>query len=461
MAYIVFIAMLLAIYALQTGGVEKAFLRVWIPIFLIMPTMFWVNIPGLPDPNFAQAAILPILAVLLAKQGSRMSMGRMEWLIAAYLVVRVVADFLGRGYADAQNYAFYMLSALVGPFLLGRYVIDSRRMDIAAARAIVLMFLIFFPMFVYELKAWVSPIYKMFSPFFPNAFSGLSIRWGIARTAGTFEHPILACVMVTAAYRLHRWLAWNGEWTRQQTGMLGWWQKRTAKWPLSLQTQISFALVAMALMTISRGPWIGGLVAAMLVAAGNRPNRKSALVWVGAGLLVCGIAGKMALDAYTTPEMGEVLSGEAKTMVYRKEMVERYKEFLLERTWTGWGLTKVPKIRGMESIDNAFFLMALQHGVIAPTLFTLIFLYAILSQLKFGLKAPPGQPPIGFTFSGIYLMCFISFLTVYMGAQTEPLLFLLLGWGESIKRRSAEDRPTFAGEPTRQRSSHPFRRVLR
>ncbi len=105
--------------------------------------------------------------------------------------------------------------------------------------------------------------------------------------------------------------------------------------------------------------------------------------------------------------------------------------------WTGWGLTTVPKIKGMESIDNAFFLMALQHGVIAPTIFLLIFMYAIISQIKFSLKAPIGESPIGFTFAGVYLVCLISFSTVYMGAQTEPLIFLMLGWGESIKRRRA------------------------
>ena len=65
--------------------------------------------------------------------------------------------------------------------------------------------------------------------------------------------------------------------------------------------------------------------------------------------------------------------------------------------------------------------MALQHGVLAPTVFAAIFVYAILSQVKFGLKAPMGEAPIGFTFSGIYLMCFIAFLTVYMGSQTEPM----------------------------------------
>ena len=91
-------------------------------------------------------------------------------------------------------------------------------------------------------------------------------------------------------------------------------------------------------------------------------------------------------------------------MLYRKVMVERYQAYLMEKFWTGWGLTRVPKIQGMESIDNAFFLMALQHGVLAPTVFLMIFLYAIASQLKCALRAPReaweqfwrADPPPGF-----------------------------------------------------------------
>jgi hypothetical protein len=147
-------------------------------------------------------------------------------------------------------------------------------------------------------------------------------------------------------------------------------------------------------------------------------------------------------------------------MLYRKVMIEQYRGFLMEKMWTGWGLTTVPTIKGMESVDNAFFLMALQHGVLAPMLFIIIFLYAIVSQVKFGLKAPPGEPPIGFTFSGIYLVCFIAFSTVYMGAQTEPMLFFLLGWGESIKNRK-ESRGSDVGTPSvAVKSKPPFRCVM-
>jgi hypothetical protein len=181
--YIVFVAMFVSIAMLIRKGPQETFLKVLLPFFLFMPFMFWVNIPGLPDPNFMQAAILPILYVLIRDYKDRFKFGRMEILLTAYVIIRVINDFLGRGYSDAQNYLFYLLSTLIGPYMIGKYLIDSRRMDIATAKTFVLLFMFMFPMFVYEAKFWVSPAYKMFSGFFPNAFSGLSIRWGLARTA--------------------------------------------------------------------------------------------------------------------------------------------------------------------------------------------------------------------------------------------------------------------------------------
>ena len=459
MQFIVYVATILSIYALRQGGVKKAFLRVWIPVFLSMPVVFQVGFP-VHYVNFLQAALFPIIFVLLRDQRENFKFGRMESLLFLYVLVRVVVDYLSRGYSDAQNYLYYILASLIGPYLLGRYVINSRRMDIETSRMFVLMFLIFFPMFLYEAKFWGSPIFRILGNFFPDAAQGLSLRYGLARTSGTFEHPILACIMIIAVYRLHRWLCWLGAWEQTQDGWLGWIQKHAKRFPFSFKNQISIVLIVMALMTISRGPWIGGFAGAALVAVGNFKNRKKWLIIVLVAFLIGAVAGQFALDAYTTPKEGQILSYEQETMLYRKVMIDQYKAFLMEKLWTGWGLTTVPKIAGTESLDNAFFLMALQHGVIAPALFIAILLYAIASQIKLGLDAPAGEPPIGFTFSGIYLACSIAFFTVYMGGQTEPMIFLLLGWGENIKNRKASTSPSTNIPVKPSRSDSPFRRVM-
>ena len=423
---------------MQMVKLRTTSLKVLIPFFLFMPFMFWVNIPGLPDPNFMQAAILPIIFILVRDYRDKFKFGRMEFLLSIYVSIRVINDFLGRGYSDAQNYLFYMLSTLIGPYMIGKYLIDSSRMDVATAKTFVLMFLFMFPMFLYEAKFWINPIFKLLSPLFPDAWSGLSVRWGLARTAGTFEHPILACIMIITIYRLHRWLCWIGEWDLPKNGIWRFLDKITFLIPIPFKYRISIALILMALLTISRGPWIGGFAGAAFALIGNYKYKKTLLATILVGSIIGASVGQLVLKSYTTAAEGEVLSGEAQTMLYRSVMLDKYKGYLEEKYYTGWGLTTVPKVRGMESVDNAYFLMALQHGIFAPTVFVCIFLYAIVSQIKFALKAPVGHIPIGFTFCGVYIICFISFATVYMGVQTEPMLFLLLGWGESIKNRPTE-----------------------
>jgi hypothetical protein len=80
--------MLVAIYMLTRRGTEQTVLKVRLPFLLMLAFSFWAKIPGLPDPNFLQAAILPILFVLVRDRLVQMQFGRMEFLLL-YFVVRV------------------------------------------------------------------------------------------------------------------------------------------------------------------------------------------------------------------------------------------------------------------------------------------------------------------------------------------------------------------------------------
>jgi len=76
-AYVVFIATLISLWVIKARGLEAAFLKSWLPFFLLLPFSFFVDIPGLPDPNFMQAAILPVLAVLLLDKKDDLRFGAM------------------------------------------------------------------------------------------------------------------------------------------------------------------------------------------------------------------------------------------------------------------------------------------------------------------------------------------------------------------------------------------------
>lgn len=458
-AYIVFIATLISILVIIQYGIEKAMLWVWLPFFLVMPMSFKVNIPGLPDPNFMQAAVLPIIYILIKDRLHEFRIGRMEILLLIYCAWRITVDYLNRGYSDAQNFAFYMIATLLCPYILGKYLINRNEMDIAVARMYVFVIIFMFPLFILEFFFNFNLIWRVLNRFFPDSSIWSPTRYGFTRTTGTFTHPILACIMVVAAYRLHKWLEWMNFYKNKATGGMKLVQSITNAIPLSLSKRISVILILMALMTISRGPWIGALVGGALVAVGNTKKRWFWLKIFVLSMIFAGIFGSYAFEIYTFQRQGQVLDQQVASMLYRKELMERYLDYVFERMWTGWGLTGFPTVHGMPSIDNAWLLMSLQHGIVAPAIFTLTLTYAILSQLKYGLSLPIGHIPIGFTFAGIYLMCFVSFTTVYMGGQTEPLIFLLLGWGESIKNRQVNkiDDLIISIEPTNQTN---FKKIM-
>ncbi len=458
MAYIVFVAMFLAIYAINRYDLQRAFVYVWIPALMLIPSDWYVNIPGLPDPNFPQAACIPIVFILVTRDFHKLEFGAIEGLIALYCTYRFLVDWQSRGYSDAQNYAFDMLTTGVAPYMMGRYVINNRQMDIATAKMLVLMFLVQAPAFLYELRMWVPPIYRYLGFLFPGSQSGLSVRYGLARLTGPYTHPILACVIFVAIYRLHKWLDWMGVWNQPQTGLYGVFQSWSRRFPLTFSMHITIIFFVMIILTFSRGPWIGGIAGAALTAVGNFENRKRALIILVILMALGGLAAKAGFNYYTSPGADGTISEGAETMLYRKIMLDRYDAFLWEKPWTGWGLTTVPQIQGMESIDNAYFLMALQHGIPAPALFIVIFSYAIGSQILFGLKSVAKEPPLGFTFAGIYLACFMAFATVYIGAQTPSILFLLLGWGEGIRKRDFQVVTTGDAKPVV--AAPPFRRVI-
>jgi hypothetical protein len=52
----------------------------------------------------------------------------------------------------------------------------------------------------------------------------------------------------------------------------------------------------------------------------------------------------------------------------------------------------------------------------------------------------------------------MAFATVYIGAQTPSILFLLLGWGEGIRKRDFQVVTTGDAKPVV--AAPPFRRVI-
>jgi hypothetical protein len=425
MHLVVYLALVAAAVVALRHGPGRALIAVYLPVLLLFPDGFRAITPGLPDPNFSQAATIPIVAVALLRYGHRWRPVPMDLLVLLFAAWVGVSDYLGRGYDDAQNLMFAMLFSVVSPYLVARLVIGAEDLHVAVARRFVIVVFAVALVGFWEARFGLNPFHALMGPLFPGQGKGwvTTFRHGVARVAGPYSHAILAGIMMTAALVLQRWLQGAGHW-EPRFGRLPW-------LPGSKAGLITLVLVLGLAMTVARGPWLGATVALAVLAVGQAKDRRRALRIVGAALAVGALAVGGLLAAYLDVEPGAAMSMSQESALYRKVLVEKYLAIAMERAWQGWGLTTWPKVRGMPSIDNYYLLLSLMHGVPAMLMLVAMLLGSTAQCLRRGLAEPASRRGPGFAFAGVFLAVFVSLGTVYLGEQVWATLFLMLGWAQA------------------------------
>lgn len=450
MSMVVYLALIAAAVVALRHGPGRALLLVYLPVLLLVPDSFRAITPGLPDPNFNQAAIIPIVALALLRHGQRWRVSWMDGLIFAFALCVAYSDYAGRGYADAQNLMFAMLFSVVAPYLVGRLVIPAERLDVAVARRVV--FLVFAAALIglIEFRFGFNPFHAVIGRLFPGQGDGwvTTFRHGVARVAGPYSHAILAGIMLTMAYRLQRWLQMSGHWESRFTYL-----------PLPKARVITVVLLVGLVMTVARGPWLGALAAAAVGVVGAARNRRRALYITAAVLGLVALLGGMGLSNYLDIQPGAAMTMSQESALYRKVLFEKYLDIALDHAWFGWGLTTWPKVRGMESIDNYYLLLTLMHGVPAMLMLVVMLLGSAAACMRRGLREPVGSVSPAFAFAGIFLAVFVSLGTVYLGEQVLPMLFFVLGWAQGWLRTPMTLQET-TGTPVQKTTTPAFRHVI-
>ena len=139
MSLVLYLALVAAAVVALSHGPGRALLVVYLPVLLLIPDGFRAITPGLPDPNFNQAAIIPIVAVALLRYGRSWQPVPMDALIVLFAAWVGYSDYAGRGYDDAQNLMFSMLFSVLAPYFVARWVISAEGLDVAVARRFVII----------------------------------------------------------------------------------------------------------------------------------------------------------------------------------------------------------------------------------------------------------------------------------------------------------------------------------
>ncbi len=425
MGFIVAIPGLIALLYARKYGAAAAFLNVYLPVLLLLPDYYRWVLPALPDPTFGEAAIIPIFAIFIAKAKWRFSIA--DFLILGYLAAMTYSEFINAGFADAQNLAFDLLGTVVFPYMLAKGLIEPQKLGIRFARQFVILLFWISVISLYEFKFGATPWQMLLGRFFPGQGDGwvTTFRWGFARIAGPYGHAILAGLILIIGFRLQRWLEWQGAWELKP---------RHFPWlPVTKTRALTLGLIGGVIMTMVRGPWVGGVVGGVFTWIGRSKNRKGALLMFLAGILLVGVPIGISLYNYASVGRANAKSSSQETAAYRKELLDKYVAFVEEKMVWGWGTSGWPKVPGMPSIDNYYLLLTLMHGVVSMGLLLFILLSMIVRLTVRGMTTPPPRlrgASLAFTLAGIHVAILVTIATVFMGGQVIAIWALMTGWAE-------------------------------
>ncbi len=444
MEFLPIIPALIAMFIALRYSPWRAYVDVYIPVLLLLPMYYRWVLPALPDPTFEQATILPIAAVFIFRQGWTWKFSLTDALILGFAASIGYSEYLNAGYNEAQNLIFDMVASVVLPYMLTKSLVEPRDQSIVFAKRIVLMFFAVSIVSVYEFRMGVTPWLLLFRHVYPSQGTEwvTTFRYGFARVAGPYGHAILAGLVLMVGFRLQRWLQWNGVWAQRIRYLE--WTRLSKAWIITL------GLACGIVMTMVRGPWLGGLAGAVIAAIGRTRHRKRALWAIALGFLVIGIPAASMLYSYASVGRAHAKTLSQETAAYRLELLDKYVSIALKHAYWGYGRNTWPRVPGAPSIDNYYLLLCLMHGLVAVGFFVVIILLMIVRLVFTDMRRPISCPlgsSLGFTLAAIYIVYAVALGTVYMGLQAIPVFAILTGWSEGylITQSAANDRAVAAG----------------
>ena len=94
MAIVILIPTVLCILALFRNSVQRAFLNVYIPIFMIFPVYYFWKVPSLPPIDLAEATLFPLGVAICFKELRRWRFAPMDLWVVIFVFTTYYADSL-------------------------------------------------------------------------------------------------------------------------------------------------------------------------------------------------------------------------------------------------------------------------------------------------------------------------------------------------------------------------------
>jgi hypothetical protein len=437
MNYIILIPGLLCMVAVFRWGTKDAFLKVVLPVLMLLPLNYKLAIPHLPPLSFADTALLSLGIGMLAKDGSRWRFSRMDLPVGLFMFTNVYSLQRPFGINGSFLHLISMFLVCWFPYMAGKLLIEQPGMRVEAVKRLVSLMAIasIFAMPEYLVK--VNPYIYFFGRFFPAqwqpTYAVTQIRFGRGRVGGPFGGSEQAGMVLMFGVFLAIWLLYCKSQRPTDVGSPGLPPKRAGL--------IVLVLLVMIFTVGARGPWIGSVVAIGIASIGRakRPLRRAILV-IGLGLAV-GIPAYSAFKEYASGPRTDYGS-DRETAQYRTQMYDNYVP--LAETGGAFGMGgMIPVIDGQVSIDSEYLNVWLQQGYVGLASLILLFINAFVTLVTLGIQTRSVQERyLIYSQLGILAGMAVCVATVYLDFQGFILLFFVLGWTQAIRPGEAYEPQT-------------------
>ncbi len=436
MEALIFAPTLLCLVGFLRWGVQRTFLNVCLPVLLLLPTYFFWKMNGVPGLDFSLAVLLPLgVGLFAANLHKGWKFGRTDLWMLLYVISSTVADLRIGETSLAKYRLFDVILAAVIPYMAGKLLIEQLGARRETAQRIILVLCLCCVAAAPEFVLKLNLFERIGMHLFPGQWPGwwTQIRWGFGRVAGPFGTAEVFGMILILGVLFLLWLRMPGQAAAElETAAQNGWLASKKGCGLAL-----LLLAATLLMTQSRGPWLGALLAVpiALVGRARRVGRAALLLAV---VYVCiAVPAYIAGNHYTSGTRQDYGS-EKETAQYRRELIVNYLP-LAERggVW-GWG-TFHPVVNGQPSIDNEFLRVFLVQGYAGLLAYVLLMVESGYALVRVGLSSAFEEDRrFCFTMLGILAGWAVTLFTVYMGGQSYELFFLLVGWAQAVPRVRVE-----------------------
>jgi hypothetical protein len=425
---------LIALVVCFTHGLDYALIGVYLPVLLLFPDdLRWSFVGHL---TLSQSALLPIAVMFLIRRGSSWRWSLTDLLVVLMVTFTTLSEYVNQDMSHARNFAIDFAMTTAVPYLLAKGLFERDLLGAAFARRVAICVALVGLVSVWEFRMGLDLFERFINPWFGRALTPRLFRYAYSRIQGPWSQPILAGIIFAGAYRLTRWLEWSGNW-----------QGNVPFLPISKTRFCEILMVMGSIMTVSRGPWLGATAGGICVLLINARRRKFAVFVTLVAIILLGGPVKSAIQSYANINRFEASDTES-TAAYRYELLEKYITIVEERPSLGWGNNLFPRIDSLNSVDNNYLLLALDAGLYALATFVGLLLWMIVRLVRLALREPRGSGPMVLAVSllGTIVMFAVSITTVWLGDQTQPLFYLVIGWSEGLLLGGAAGRATASAE---------------